>query len=272
MILPGTPAPCRGFFFQNVRKRMQDCANAGFIRCMDKAMIHRFLIFLSMAAALAGCSKMEGAPDRASFEDPYDYENGTVIREDLMAVATLRSQGGTRYLRLDPVSVGYILNPEDVKDIPDATRVYVQYKEVVSARPDFCTESVWVDWAMPLDLGEISPVLWSEAGSFVEHPVDIVLDWITSLEDGFLTLHYMVPSSGDRKHRFVLYGSLEKYHYYLVHDANGDTGGSLTDGIICFPVENLLPDTGGEKVTLSLTYIDLKNTQKTLTVDYRTPK
>lgn len=238
-------------------------------------MIHKLLIILPLAAALAGCSKMDGYPDgyqRSSEGQPYDYENGTVLREDLMAVATLRSQGETRYLRLDPVSVGYILNPDVVQDIPDVTRVFVQYKEIAAERPGFCTESVWVDWAMPLDVGEISPSYWSEASSSVEHPVDIVLDWITSLEDGFLTLHYMIPSSGDRKHRFVLYRSQEKHHYYLVHDANGDTGGSLTDGIVTFPVENLLPDTGGETVTLSLTYIDLKNTKKTLTVDYRTPK
>lgn len=238
---------------------------------MNKAMIQKLLIILSMVLALAGCSKMEGTPEHASREEPYDYENGTVIREELMAVATLRSQGETRYLRLDPYSTGFILNPEVVVDIPDVTRVYVQYKEVAAGRPDFCTESVWVDWVMPLDLGEFSLLSWEEGGQFAD-PVDIVMDWITCLEDGFLTLHYTIPSSGNNKHRFVIYRGFDRYQYYLVHYADGDTGGSLTDGIICFPVEDLLPDTGGEKVTLSLTYLDLKNTQKTLTVDYRTPK
>ena len=244
---------------------------------MNKAMTQMFRVLLPLALLAAGCSKMDEGfvADNESHKD-YNY-NSTVLKEDLLAVATLRTQDGIRFLQLDPGSVGYIVNQDDVADIRDKTRVFVQYKSVLSDRPDFCTESVWVDWATPLDVGSTSLLDFEESYSnesfLATAPVDIVLDWITSLEDGFLTLHYTIPASGENKHSFTLYRSWAKgYHFFLVHDAHGDTEGSLTDGIVCFPVENLLPDTGGETVTLSLTYLNLKNTSTTLTVDYRTQK
>lgn len=248
---------------------------------MKKAMTHLFRILLPLAALLvAGCSKMAPAMKdyERSDESPDQGKGDYVDQEDLLAVATLHIQEGIRYLRLDSRSVGYIVNQDDVADIPDKTRVFVQYKTVQSDRPDFCTESIWVDWATFLDVGSISVLSFEESYSDQSFrssaPVDIILDWITSLEDGFLTLHYMIPASGDNKHTFTLYRSWEGNgcHFYLVHEAQGDTEGSMTDGIVCFPVESLLPDTGGETVTLSLTYLNLKNTPTTLTVDYRTPK
>ena len=48
--------------------------------------------------------------------------------------------------------------------------------------------------------------------------------------------------------------------------------GALTDGLVCFPVEDLLPDTGGRTVSLSLYYLNLDQTLSKLTVDYRSPK
>ena len=246
---------------------------------MNKAMIHIFRVILPLALLAAGCSKMES--DRLADDSPYGeqnyYYNGSVLKEDLLAVATLRSRDGIRFLQLDPQSVGYIVNQKEVSDIQDKTRVFVQYKSVASERPVFCTESVWVDWATSLDVGSRSLLTFEEAYSnesfLATAPVDIVLDWITSLEDGFLTLHYTIPASGENKHSFTLFRSWEQgYHFFLVHDAQGDTEGPLTDGIVCFPVENLLPDTGGETITLSLTYLNLKNTPTTLTVDYRTQK
>ena len=46
----------------------------------------------------------------------------------------------------------------------------------------------------------------------------------------------------------------------------------MKDGIICFDVSYLLPETEGKTVKLSLVYIDLNNTEKRLTVEYCSPK
>lgn len=246
---------------------------------MNKAMTHRLRMLLPLAALLAvGCSKGEFLERDVESGYPYEFlDNATVLQEDLLAVATLRSRDGIRYLQLDPRSVGYVLNPDEVAGIPDGTRIFVQYKAVSVDLPDFCTEAVWVDWAMRLDVGERGTEVlnWAENGAPVTiatDPVDIVPDWITSLEDGFLTLHYTVMASGDKKHRFLLHRGGDDNVFYLVHDAQGDTEGSLTDGIVCFPVEDLLPDTGGKTVTLHLYSFNLKKTLTELTVEYRTPQ
>lgn len=238
---------------------------------MNRRNTHIGRLLLSLVLILAaGCSKMESVPyDESKADDPKgaDYEVGDgILKEDLLAVATLRSQDGIRYFQLDAVSIGYIVNPEEVADVADGTRVFLMYKSYwADDKPSFCTESVWVDWVLPLDVGTVGT-----GTATPSDPVDIVLDWVSSLEDGFLTLHYVIPASGNVKHGFTLYKTDDPARFVLVHDAKGETEGSLTDGIVCFPVEDLLPDMGGETVTLSLTYLNLQNTLTTLTVDYRT--
>ena len=233
---------------------------------MNRRITHICRILLPLAALLAvGCTK-EAADYRGELEMANHEHGQQILKEDLLAVATLRSKDGVRYLQLDPKSVGYVVNPESVADVPDGTRLFLQYKSFrADDKPSFCTESVWVDWVSPLDVGEVaaSPVGKGD-------PVDIVTDWITSLEDGFLTLHYVIRGSGKEKHGFTLCATDDPTKFVLVHDAKGETEGSPTDGIVCFPVDGLLPDTGGSTVTLSLTYLNLDNTLTTLTVDYRT--
>ena len=218
---------------------------------------------------LAGCSKGAYdsefmAPDgKSSYFDPQDGTGND------LAIGTVRSQDGVRYIRLDEKSCSQVVNPREIADIPDGTRVFLQFRYVVSSSiADFCTDAILVEWASPLDVGEIRYDMQARNGD----PVDILMDWITTMEDGFLTLHYSIRASGSVKHGFSLYPSVEPNTYRLVHEANGDSKGSLTDGIVCFDISGLLPDTGEGSVELHLDYIDLNNTQKRLTVEYQSPK
>ena len=201
--------------------------------------------------------------------------------EDL-AIGTLRSQDGVRYIKLDEKTCSQVVNPEAVSDINDGTRVFLEFRYVVYEKvAAFCTDAILVEWASPIDAGDVSLLNFEECFSAENvksrsytDPVDIVTDWMTSLEDGFLTLHYRTPQSGDKKHSFALYRSMnvnDRYAYYLVHNADGDKG-PVSEGIVCFDVSYLLPDTEGETVKLSLVYIDLNNTEKRLTVEYCSPK
>ena len=229
--------------------------------------------------AAVGCAKMDLGPDRewASF-DPGQSNSET----DDLAIGTLRSRDGVRYIRLDEKTCSQVMNPESVSAIPDGTRVFLEFRYVVSGKvASFCSDAILVEWVSPIDAGDVSILDFEECFSpenvqsrQYTDPVDIVTDWMTSLEDGFLTLHYKAPQSGDKKHGFALYRSMnvnDKYAYYLVHNADGDKG-PVSEGIVCFDVFHLLPDTDGETVELSLVYIDLNKTEKRLTVDYRSPK
>jgi hypothetical protein len=199
----------------------------------------------------------------------FDYSNTGPAYNDL-AIGTLRSLEGVRYVRLDASTVGMIVNPDEVKHISDGTRVFLQYRCVVlnTTLPEFCTDAILVEWADPLNVGEIVTEPQDRPGD----PMSVILDWMTCLEDGFVTLHYSVPSRGNASHGFCLCPGAAENEFRLIHDAHGDNEGDLSDGLICFDVSSLLPDTGGETVTLSLTYLNLDKTSKTLTVDYRSPQ
>ena len=196
------------------------------------------------------------------------YNSGPAYND--LAIGTIRSQEGVRYVRLDASSVGLIVNPEEVNSIPDGTRVFLQYRCVVlnTALPEFCTDAILVEWADPLNVGEISTEPQNRQGD----PMSVILDWMTGLEDGFVTLHYAVPSQGNASHGFCLCPGAAENEFRLIHDAHGDNEGDLSDGLVCFDVSSLLPDTEGKTVTLSLTYLNLDKTSKTLTVDYRSPQ
>lgn len=187
-----------------------------------------------------------------------------------LAIGTIRSRDGVRYVRLNVWVVCMIVNPDEVKDIVDGTRVFLQYRGVAPppTMPDFCMRAILVEWATPLDVGEVSHSANDRQGD----PISVVMDWMTNVEDGFFTLHYSVPSKGKASHRFTLCPGENENEYRLIHDANGDTEGDMTDGIVCFYIESLLPETGGEAVKLSLTYLNIDHTSKTLTVDYRSPQ
>ena len=236
-------------------------------------------VVVGVLLLLAGCSKGYGYDILAPGEN-YSYSDPQKGTGNDLAIGTVRSQDGVRFIRLDGQSCSQVMNPKEIADIKDGTRVFLQYRYVVAENlADFCTDAILVEWASPLDVGSMSLLNFEEcfstdnAGSLhYSDPVDIVTDWITSLEDGFLTLHYLIPQSGNKKHHFALYHSMyDKYAYYLIHNADGDKG-EVSDGIVCFDVSHVLPDTDGETVKLSLVYIDLNNTEKRLTVDYCSPK
>ena len=247
-----------------------------------KPLLHTMRPFLAVIPALlllSACAKEFSADADGISKNLYNYDfQGDVTSQ---AIGTVKTRDGIRFIQLDAVSAGFVVNPNEIQGFADGTRVYLQYWTVLStSTPDFCTDAILVEWASPIEKGGLSMVNFEENFSAAainsatySDPMDIVTDWMTCLEDGFLTLHYMIPTSGEKKHEFSLYRSLYDYNqYYLIHQADGDTNGSVKDGIVCFDVSNALSKTGGKTVELSFVYIDLNHTEKRLTFEYCSPK
>lgn len=229
---------------------------------MKQNRLHISSWVLGLVLALAGCSKeMSPDLDNPRFED--SESSSTTL-----AIGTFRIREGEPTVWVDASTLAYVTNPDRVSDLADGTRIFLEYVSKKEDYPDFCTEAVYVLWASTLEVGTVSSTQSALGGD----PVDIVLDWITTLEDGFLTIHYNVHASGNVQHSFTLARGENAGEFVLLHDAHEDTGSELTDGIICFPVATLLPETAGETVTLSLDYINLNHTRTRLTVDYRSPE
>ena len=244
----------------------------GFIGCMRQIMMRNIgwtAVVVGVLLLLAGCSK-GGNYDLLPPDGEYGYNDPQKGTSNDLAIGTVRSRDGVRFIRLDGQSCSQVMNPKEIADIKDGTRVFLQYRYVVaSSIADFCTDAILVEWASPLDVGSVGNQTAKSRG---EDPVDIILDWMTSLEDGFFTLHYSIPASGNVKHDFTLSRGASEYDFILSHDAHGDTKGSLMDGLVCFDVSGLLPDTEGKTVELHLDYIDLNKTKKRLTIEYQSPK
>ena len=93
---------------------------------------------------------------------------------------------------------------------------------------------------------------WEE--TFTQLPIDIVNDWVNSLTDGYLTLHYHVEGN-NLSNIYLLTGrnahdqyELILYGYPYVSNSNVLMP---SDGLIAFKLDNL-PPTGGEVKIVTL--------------------
>ena len=93
---------------------------------------------------LSGCAK-DFASDVTSLSPEEDYR-GQIGMQNGLAIGTVRSRDGVRYIRLDEKSCSQVMNPKEIADIKDGTRVFLQYRYVVtSSIADFCTDFLPTD-------------------------------------------------------------------------------------------------------------------------------
>ena len=87
--------------------------------------------------------------------------------------------------------------------------------------------------------------------TYGKDPVEIVRDWTTVAEDGYLTLRFRTYFGDGRTHVFNLVKGDKPYEVVLHHNAMGDTRRIIRDGLVAFRL-NDLPDTQGKTVTITL--------------------
>lgn len=101
-------------------------------------------------------------------------------------------------------------------------------------------------------------------------PVEIVNDWVTVAEDGYLTLRFRTlwGASGTVHYINLLTGvnPNDPYEVELRHDAKGDTNGHWGDALVAFKVP-ALASASGKGVKLTLKYKSFTG-EKTVTFDY----
>ena len=108
-----------------------------------------------------------------------------------------------------------------------------------------------VEWAEALEEGRYT----TDSDVSGSDGLDILDDWMTGVEDGFLTLHYSTWwGNGTVQHKLAVVAGTnaeDPYELQLRHDACGDARKEQTDALIYFDI-NDLPSTGGEYKTLTL--------------------
>ena len=207
---------------------------------MKTRLFRRALLMLATAAVtLTACDN----------NDDIYYKNSTT------ALVTVRPvEGGSFTMQLDNTTA---LAPANLSQSPFGSkevRALVNYTPVESERSNMRMVNVnWIDsirTKMPVrDMGEQNDRLYGN------DPIEIVRDWVTVAEDGYLTLRIRTLW-GDRnvKHYVNLLtgkNADDAFEVELRHNAMGDVRGHVGDALIAFNL-NQLPRNGQDAVKLKV--------------------
>ncbi|MFT4222632.1 NigD-like protein [Dysgonomonas sp.] len=191
------------------------------------------------------------------------------------ALVTVKPTGEkTFYLQLDDKTT---LLPTNITTPPFGSkevRALVNYKEVDKPSEGY-SKAVHINWidsiltkAIALDLGAENDKIYGT------DPVEIVNDWVTIAEDGYLTLRFRtIFGNGNKPHFVNLLASTDPAKPYEVefrHNAYGDTYGRQVDGLVAFNLSSL-PDTEGKTVKLKLKWKSFSG-DRSVEFDYATRK
>lgn len=187
----------------------------------------------ALAMSLSSCSKDDGPY--------YPFYNG------LVTIKTTDS--GVTYFQLDEKTT---LEPTNWKNpYKREVRALLQYSEEPGDAGVFSKkvkvafiDSVRTKNAVPYD---------EEFKKGNSVAIALYDDWVTCLEDGYLTIHFAALFGQGSKivHNVDLAVDPETFDLYLKHDNNGDTGYVPGDGVIAFKIDDLMKDVAdGQELTL----------------------
>ncbi len=201
------------------------------------------LFSLFMASSFTACDTTEG------------YTIGDIYPT---AVVTVKPYADNThcYLQLDEKTTLY---PVNISGLPYGTkpvRALINYLAVDDDAKD-CDRAVRVVW-----MDEILTKQPVQHGNLTQEylgddPLEIVKDWVTLVEDGFLTLRFRTLSSGlGTVHVMNLVMGVNPenpYEVRLRHNAGDDTTGHMVDGLVAFDLSSL-PATTDPNAKLKLVW------------------
>lgn len=219
---------------------------------------------IALAIAVSGMTLQSCLDD----DDSYNLR----FPNALVTVKTAADQ--TFFLQLDEKTT---LLPTNLKQSPygdKEVRALVNYKNVDEPSGAY-NQAVHINWMDSLLTKPIAPDLGEENDQvYGTDPVEMVNDWVTIAEDGYLTLRFRtVRGSSPQKHFVNLLQGNNPENPYEVefrHNAYGDTYGQEADGLVAFKLD-ALPDTEGKTVKLKLKWKSYSG-EKSAEFDYCTRK
>ncbi|MGI6224576.1 MAG: NigD-like protein [Prevotella sp.] len=187
------------------------------------------------------------------------------------ALVTAKTAGdSTFYLQLDDNTT---LLPTNLKTSPfggKEVRALVSY----TASNDLVhpyDQAVHVNWIDSILTKNTVPSLGDDNDEkYGDDRLEVVRDWVTIAEDGYLTLRFRTVWGGGT-HYINLVRNMNTenpYELELRHDANGDLYGYWGDALVAFNLKDL-PDTEGKTVKLTVRWKSYSG-EKTAEFDYCT--
>ncbi len=183
---------------------------------------------------------------------------------------------GTCFLQLDDKTT---LKPVNLSKSPFGKKEVRALANVLKVRDDASpyNQAVKVNWIDSIRTKALVQTAGTDNDKiFGTAPLEIVNNWITIVEDGYLTICFYGIWGRTGKVHYVnlLTGTNpeDPYELELRHNANGDVSGygEKATGLIAFNLRSL-PDTQGRTVKLKIKYSSFSG-NKTVSFDYVTGK
>lgn len=203
-----------------------------------------------------------------------DDDNDAYWRTVPNALVTVKNVGDSCYLQLDDSTTLYASNMKTSPYGKKEVRALVNFSKTSQkdSRYDYVVNVNWIDSILTKPVVPTMATTKENDEKYGTDPVDIVRDWVTVAEDGYLTLRFRTFWGNTKTHYINLVSGVnpkDPYELELRHNANGDPQARVGDALVAFKLKGVLPDTGGKTVKLTIKW---KSTQgdKTVTFDYGT--
>lgn len=207
-------------------------------------------LFLSGCLLAGSCSKMSSSmPDGDRYGPSADAEG--MEQEEYDAIVTVKqAENQSVYFQVDDVSRLYPLNYEQPYTGPKRLACsLIEYKNrTVDNNRNYHLGLVkWFEEVVP---GRVEAAGEDGATYQPDDGIDVLDDWMTSLEDAFLTIHYSTFwGDGSVAYRLVLVKTGPADFRLLLY-RNGDEKLEEGDALVCFDLNEYLPQTDGMDITL----------------------
>ena len=211
------------------------------------------LVALAAAAALQSCNDDDDNRNLA-------YPN---------ALVTLKTNAsGTFFLQLDDsttvIPTNMKASPYGKKEVRALANINMDAKE-----PKDHVKSGYVNWLDSILTKNMAPNLGDKNdATYGNDPVELVKDWTTLVEDGYLTLRFRTYFGYGKRHVLNLIPTGKPYEVELRHNAQGDDRRVVRDGLVAFRLIGL-PDTQGKEVELTVKWKSFSG-EKSAKFKYRT--
>ena len=199
-------------------------------------------------------------------------ENGTIrIANAIVTVKTASDK--TTYLQLDdkttllPTNIkGTLFDGKQVRaiaNISDSKEDAGKFSKAVTVN--------WIDSIRTKGTNVALPTTEENDKTFGNDPFEIMKDWVTIAEDGYLTLRIRTLWGMNTRHYIYMLTGVNKDNPYEVEirqDSKGDNGTRVGDSLIAFDLA-ALPDTQGKTVKLKVRWKSFSG-EKSAEFDYCT--
>lgn len=195
----------------------------------------------------------------STFQSCLDDDNDSIsIRYPNALVTVKTSTDNAFYLQLDDKTT---LLPTNLKKSPfgeKEVRALLNFTETNEESKGY-SKAVYVNWIDSILTKPAVPTLSTTEENDAKYgtdPIEIVKDWVTIAEDGYLTLRFSTLWGGQKTHFINLLTGVNPenpYEVELRHNANGDIADRRGEALVAFNLKDL-PDTEGKTVKLKINW------------------